>query len=95
MASGRPGELENVELYARRDPALQIEPYELLLGAAMAGDSLLFARRDEVEEAWRIVDPVIADPPTLRAYDAGSWGPSEATRLIAHGARWHDPLPPN
>jgi glucose-6-phosphate 1-dehydrogenase len=95
MASGHPGELENVELFARRDPTLQVEPYELLLGAAMAGDSLLFARRDEVEEAWRIVDPVLADPPALHAYEPGSWGPIEASRLIALDARWHDPLPAN
>ncbi|MDX1374082.1 MAG: glucose-6-phosphate dehydrogenase [Burkholderiales bacterium] len=93
MASGRPGDLENVELFARRDPALQTEPYELLLGAAMAGDTLLFARQDEIEEAWRIVDPVIADPPGLRVYAAGSWGPDEAAGLIAPEARWHDPQP--
>ena len=93
MASGRPGELEDVELFARRDPTLQVEPYELLLGAAMAGDTLLFARRDEVEEAWRIVDPVIADPPVLHAYEPGSWGPREVAQLIARDAPWHDPLP--
>jgi len=93
MASGRPGELEDVELFARRDPTLQVEPYELLLGAAMAGDTLLFARRDEVEEAWRIVDPVIADPPVLHAYEPGSWGPLEVAQLIARDAPWHDPLP--
>ncbi len=93
MATGRPGELENVELFARRDPALQVEAYETLLGAAMAGDALLFARRDEVEEAWRIVDPVIADPPAPHAYAPGSWGPVEAAGLVAPDARWHDPLP--
>ena len=93
MAAGRPGELENVELFARRDPRRQVEPYDTLLAAAMAGDPLLFARQDEVEEAWRIVDPLVADPPTLYPYPAGSWGPVEAARLIALDASWHDPLP--
>jgi len=93
MAAGRRGELENVELFARRDPRLQIEAYELVLGAAMAGDHMLFARQDEVEEAWRIVDPVVAEPPALHAYEPGTWGPIEASRLIALHAHWHDPLP--
>jgi glucose-6-phosphate 1-dehydrogenase len=93
MAAGRRGELENVELFARRDPRLQIEAYELVLGAAMAGDPMLFARQDEVEEAWRIVDPIIAEPPILHAYEPGTWGPIEASRLIALDAHWHDPLP--
>ncbi len=93
MAAGRRGELENVELFARRDPRLQIEAYELVLGAAMAGDHMLFARQDEVEEAWRIVDPIIAEPPILHAYEPGTWGPIEASRLIALDAHWHDPLP--
>ena len=44
MATGRPGELENVELFARRDPALQVEAYETLLGAAMAGSSRMGVR---------------------------------------------------
>jgi len=93
MAAGRQGELEDVELFARRDPRLQVEPYELVLGAAMAGDHLLFARQDEVEEAWRIVDLVLAEPPALHAYEPGTWGPIDASRLIALHADWHDPLP--
>lgn len=53
-----------------------IDPYERLLGDAMAGDDMLFATQEFVEAAWRIVDPVIADPPPVRMYAAGSWGPA-------------------
>ena len=93
LAAGRPGELEDVELFARRDPRLQVEPYELVLGAAMSGDPLLFARQDEVEEAWRIVDALISEPPALHAYAAASWGPEHAAGLVPPPARWHDPMP--
>jgi glucose-6-phosphate 1-dehydrogenase len=92
LASGRRGHTESVELYACRDASRQIEPYDLLLGAAIAGDHMLFARQDEVEEAWRIVDPLIADPPLVLAYEPGSWGPDAAQDLVAPPARWHDPV---
>lgn len=91
LAARRPGALENVELYAQRDPRLQSEPYEVLLAAAMAGDHMLFARQDEVEEAWRIVDPVIGSPTPPHEYEPGTWGPDQAAALVAPPARWHDP----
>jgi glucose-6-phosphate 1-dehydrogenase len=91
LATGRPGEAENVELIACRDPDLQQEPYEMLLGAAMAGEKLLFARQDEVEEAWRIVDPTIEDSAPVIRYEPDTWGPAEAERLIPGG--WHNPRP--
>jgi glucose-6-phosphate 1-dehydrogenase len=91
LAAGRPGLAEHVELYACRDRTRQVEEYELLLGAAIAGDHLLFARQDEVEEAWRIVDPLLADPAPLQAYEPGSWGPAAADALIAPHGRWDAP----
>jgi glucose-6-phosphate 1-dehydrogenase len=69
------------------------EAYERLLLDAMSGDATLFARRDEVEEAWAFVDG-IEDAWKTRSDDlayhaAGSWGPSEATELAArHGVTW-------
>jgi len=66
-----------------------------LLSAALNGDQLLFARQDEVEAAWRIVDPLLADPPRLEPYAAGSWGPASANALVAPHGRWHDPAPPD
>lgn len=69
------------------------EAYERLLLDAMSGDATLFARRDEVEEAWKFVDAIRAAWETksddIRFYSAGSWGPSEADELIKrHGAAW-------
>jgi glucose-6-phosphate 1-dehydrogenase len=71
------------------------DAYERLLLDAMIGDATLFARRDEVEEAWRIVDSIIAGwqahavPP--QPYDAGSWGPDQADALLEPGHQWRRP----
>jgi glucose-6-phosphate 1-dehydrogenase len=73
------------------------EAYERLLLDVMRGDSTLFTRSDEVEEAWRIVDPILRawetlDASPLYAYPAGSWGPPEAEAVFADcDAEWHDP----
>ncbi len=71
------------------------EAYERLLLDAMAGDATLFARKDEVETAWRWVDQVedawhkAASPPSMAEYAAGSWGPKEADALLAsEGHEW-------
>ena len=69
------------------------EAYERLLLDAMSGDPTLFARRDEVEEAWKFVDAIHAAWRTrsddLTFYSAGSWGPTEAEDLIKrHGTTW-------
>jgi glucose-6-phosphate 1-dehydrogenase len=69
------------------------EAYERLLLDAMSGDATLFARRDEVEEAWAFIDPIEEawhakkDAPDLFFYPAGSWGPEEADDLLARGGR--------
>jgi glucose-6-phosphate 1-dehydrogenase len=69
------------------------EAYERLLLDAMSGDATLFARRDEVEGAWKFIDPIEAawhasgSQPPLCEYPAGSWGPKEADELLAREAR--------
>src|SRR6266702_2590807 len=69
------------------------EAYERLLLDAMSGDATLFARRDEVEEAWAFIDPIEEawhakkDAPGLFLYPAGSWGPEEADDLLARDGR--------
>jgi glucose-6-phosphate 1-dehydrogenase len=65
-------------------------PYEELLGDAMAGNQTWFAREDYVEEAWRIVDPILGGSSPL-PYEPGGWGPAEADKLIAPVGRWWDP----
>jgi len=66
-------------------------PYEVLLLAAMRGDATRFTRQDGVEEAWRIMAPLLEAPPPVHTYAKGSWGPPEAERLIAGDGRWHEP----
>jgi glucose-6-phosphate 1-dehydrogenase len=66
-------------------------PYEVLLHAAMVGDSTRFTRQDGVEEAWRVLQPLLDAPPPVHPYAKGSWGPGEADRLVAGYGGWHGP----
>ena len=66
-------------------------PYEVLLLAAMNGDSTRFTRQDGVEEAWRIMQPLLDAPPPVHPYAKGSWGPAEADGLLSGYGRWHEP----
>jgi glucose-6-phosphate 1-dehydrogenase len=89
-----PGEAmrgEDVELIACHDQTDEMTPYERLLGDAMRGDQMLFARQDSVEEAWRVVEPVLGRATPLFQYESGTWGPAEADRLLQDGAGWHNP----
>ena len=74
-----------VEIETGRHPqADEVDAYERLLGDAMAGDPTLFAREDYVEEAWRIVDPVLKADSPVYEYEPGTWGPTEVdSRLPA------------
>ena len=79
------------ELIATRLPrAGDMDAYERVLGDAMAGDATLFAREDYVEEAWRIVDPVLKAKTPVLPYDPGTWGPEEAEHLSPRGG-WNNP----
>jgi glucose-6-phosphate 1-dehydrogenase len=92
MAPGEALVGEQTELLAHHHPdANEMEPYELLLGDAMAGDPTLFARQDYVEEAWRIVDPVLKANTPVYVYDQGTWGPKEVNDRIVPPGGWSDP----
>jgi glucose-6-phosphate 1-dehydrogenase len=69
-----------------------MSPYERLLGDAIRGDASLFGRYDSVEEAWRVVDPVLRDSSPVLMYEPGTWGPAESGRVIADGGHWHNPV---
>jgi glucose-6-phosphate 1-dehydrogenase len=87
-----PGEAmagQNVELFAAQDVADEMGPYERLLGDAMRGDATLFAREDAVEAEWRVVAPVLGEVTPIHEYQPGTWGPTEAARIIDGG--WHEP----
>ena len=66
-------------------------PYEVLLHAAIVGDSGRFKRQDVVEENWRIMQPLIDNPPPVHAYAPGSWGPAIASTLVADHGGWQGP----
>jgi glucose-6-phosphate 1-dehydrogenase len=92
LAPGDTFAVEPSELVASSAPhAGEMEAYERLLGAAMEGDGALFAREDYVEEAWRIVDPVLKTGTPLYEYDVNTWGPRETERVTPDGG-WHNPI---
>ncbi len=70
------------------------EAYQRLLEDAMEGDPRRFGRADALEEQWRIVDPVVSNPPPTNLYYKGTWGTSDADRLAADVGGWREPLAP-
>jgi glucose-6-phosphate 1-dehydrogenase len=68
------------------------EAYQRLLEDAVDGDHRRFGRADAIEEQWRIVDPVLRDPDPVHLYDMGTWGPSEADRLVEDLGGWEEPI---
>ena len=82
-----------VELLASRHPgAEEMNAYERLFGEAMAGDATSFAREDYIEEAWRIVDPVLKTDTPVYEYAPGSWGPCEVDQKVAPPGGWQNPI---
>jgi glucose-6-phosphate 1-dehydrogenase len=91
LSSHEAGASLPVELLAsRHSGAGEMHAYERVLGDAMRGDATLFARQDYVEEAWRIVDPVLSSRTPVHRYAPGSWGPAEAQAVSPPGG-WHEP----
>jgi glucose-6-phosphate 1-dehydrogenase len=87
VMTGRPIEL----LACQRPAAEKVDPYERLLADAMKGDPTLFAREDYVEEAWRIVSPVLGDVTPLYEYEPNTWGPPQMEHTIQPPGGWVDP----
>ena len=91
LAPGDGLSLQTGEMVASHSPrADEMDAYERVLGAAMAGDSSLFAREDYVEEAWRIVDPVLKKNTPIYKYAPNTWGPAEVERVTPPGG-WNNP----
>jgi len=83
---------ETIEMIASRQPRPDDEDaYERVLSEAMSGDATLFAREDYVEEAWRIVDPVLKVGGPILEYDKGTWGPGEVDQRVSPPGGWHNP----
>jgi glucose-6-phosphate 1-dehydrogenase len=69
-------------------------PYEVLLHAALVGDASHFTRQDNVEECWRVLQPLLDSPPKVLPYAQGSWGPAAAAELMAGFGGWRGPWLP-
>ncbi len=92
IAAGQETASECVEMVGTRHPRPEeMSAYERLLGDAMHGDATLFAREDYVEEAWRIVDPVLKAGTPVHDYAPGTWGPADAGRSVSPPGGWQNP----
>jgi glucose-6-phosphate 1-dehydrogenase len=84
---------ETTQLVVSRHPRPnEKDAYERLLGDAMAGDATLFAREDYVEEAWRIVDPILKASTPVYEYESNTWGPPQVDQLISPPGGWENPV---
>jgi len=93
MSIDRDDASECFEMTGNRSPrADERDAYDRILGDAIEGDPTLFARQDYVEEAWRIVDPVLKTATPVYAYEPGSWGPGEVHAMVRPPKGWHDPV---
>jgi glucose-6-phosphate 1-dehydrogenase len=86
--AGTPVEL----LASHHATADEMDAYERLLGDALKGDATHFAREDYVEQAWRIVDPVLGTAVPVSPYEPHTWGPRQAEQLLAADGGWHNPI---
>lgn len=84
------GKMKELMIAETSDPN-EMTAYEELLEDAMGGNQIHFSRQDYVEEAWRIVDPVLGDATPVRPYKPGSWGPAEADQFTARDGGWFNP----
>jgi len=92
IAPGEETRSQPAEMLGTRHPrADEMDAYERVLGDAMHGDATLFAREDYVEEAWRIVDPVLKDGTPIHEYEPGTWGPSEVDANVSPPGGWQNP----
>jgi len=87
----REPELINLDMEFAEEGGEGPTPYEVLLHAAMQRDSTRFTRQDNIEETWRIMQPLVDKPPKVHPYKPGSWGPKAADELVADYGGWHGP----
>ncbi|HET7510047.1 MAG TPA: glucose-6-phosphate dehydrogenase [Solirubrobacterales bacterium] len=84
----------DLEVLFEKKPGEDPEPYERLLGDAIAGEHQLFTRQSAIEETWRVVQPLLDDPGPVHPYEQGTWGPEEAAKLPRGVAQWANPWLP-
>ncbi|HEX3041544.1 MAG TPA: glucose-6-phosphate dehydrogenase, partial [Solirubrobacterales bacterium] len=84
----------DLEVLFEKVPGEDPEPYERLLGDAIAGNHQLFTRQSAIEETWRVVQPLLDEPGPVHPYEPGTWGPQEAEKLVHGIAHWAEPWVP-
>ena len=84
----------DLDVLFEKEPGTEPEPYERLLADAIHGRFDLFTNADAIEETWRIVQPLLDNPPEIDFYEKGSWGPEEADRLVKGVCEWNSPWRP-
>jgi glucose-6-phosphate 1-dehydrogenase len=85
----------DLEVLFEKVPGEDPEPYERLLGDAIAGEHGLFTRQSSIEETWRVVQPLLDEPGPVRRYEQGSWGPEQAEKLTRGYGQWSQPWLPS
>ena len=92
IGPGHDADSETAEMLGTRLPAAgEMDAYERVLGDALHGDATLFAREDYLEEAWRIVDPILTAASPVYEYEPGTWGPREVEGLLSPPGGWYNP----
>jgi glucose-6-phosphate 1-dehydrogenase len=81
----------DLEVLFEKAPGEDPQPYERLLGDALAGEPQLFTRQSSIEETWRVVQPLLDEPGPVHPYKKGTWGPQEADGLCRGIAHWSEP----
>ncbi len=95
LRADRPGVSEiDLNMEFAKEGGEGATPYEVLLHAALVGDASHFTRQDNVEECWRVVQPLLDAPPKVRPYAQGSWGPEEAAKVTDGFGGWRGPWLP-
>ncbi|HWT91096.1 MAG TPA: glucose-6-phosphate dehydrogenase [Solirubrobacterales bacterium] len=84
----------DLDVLFEKVPGEDPEPYERLLGDAIAGEHGLFTRQSSIEETWRVVQPLLDEPGPVHPYEQGSWGPKEAEKLTRGTGSWSQPWLP-
>jgi glucose-6-phosphate 1-dehydrogenase len=84
----------DLEVLFEKVPGEDPEPYERLLGDAIAGEHGLFTRQSSIEETWRVVQPLLDEPGPVLPYEKGTWGPKEAEKLTRGTGQWSQPWLP-
>ena len=84
----------DLDVLFEKEPGTEPEPYERLLDDAIHGRTELFTHVDAIDETWRIVQPLLDNPSPVLPYEKGSWGPSEAERLVKGVCHWEEPWRP-